>query len=83
LGKILLAQGSYRAAIGILERAVRVDPQSQTANYDLAMAYRKAGQAQKSAEAWKRFQVIVGREKNKPPDKTLSYEVVTEQPSKR
>jgi tetratricopeptide (TPR) repeat protein len=83
LGKILLAQGSYRAAIGSLERAVRVDPQSQTANYDLAMAYRKAGQPQKSAEAWKRFQVIVGREKNKPPDKTLSYEVVTEQPSKR
>jgi len=27
--------------------------------------------------------VIVGQEENKPPEKTLSYEVVTEQPAKR
>jgi tetratricopeptide (TPR) repeat protein len=48
LGKLRLEEKKYSEAIGLLERAVKVTPQSEPAHYNLMMAYRDSG---KMAEA--------------------------------
>jgi len=48
LGKLRLDDKKYDDAIGLLERAVKLTPQSEPAHYNLMMAYRNAG---KMAEA--------------------------------
>ena len=72
-GRILLARGAYANSIEKLKRAVELDPQSQAANYNLAMAYQKSGQPQKSSETLKSFQALCEREKNQSPRERLVY----------
>jgi tetratricopeptide (TPR) repeat protein len=48
LGKLRLDEKKYDDAIGLLERAVKLTPKSESAHYNLMMAYRNAG---KMAEA--------------------------------
>jgi tetratricopeptide (TPR) repeat protein len=48
LGKLRLEEKKYGEAAGLLQRAVRLAPQSEAAHYNLMMAYRNSG---KMAEA--------------------------------
>jgi tetratricopeptide (TPR) repeat protein len=75
-GRILLARGAYTDSIAKLKRAVDLDPRSRAANYNLAMAYEKSGQSQKSSETWKKFQILSQREKIQSPGERLEYGVV-------
>lgn len=45
LAKIRVADKQYETAIPLLERAVRIQPQSESARYSLMMAYRNTGRA--------------------------------------
>jgi tetratricopeptide (TPR) repeat protein len=55
LGKIANERSDSAAAVRNLEKAVEYDPENQAAFYQLSLAYRKSGQAQKSAAAMNRF----------------------------
>ena len=43
LGKLRLEEKKYDEAIGLLQRAVKLTPESESAHYNLMMAYRNAG----------------------------------------
>jgi len=50
LGGILYGAGNYESAIDVFKLAVRVKPDHPNAHYNLAIAYREAGQVQKAKE---------------------------------
>jgi tetratricopeptide (TPR) repeat protein len=79
LGKLLSEKNSYTEAVESLNHAIALDPDLAAAYYNLALAYRKMGEGQRSAEAWQKFQQISQKARNSPPRKLL-YNVVGEQP---
>jgi tetratricopeptide (TPR) repeat protein len=59
LAKIRMEQKHYSEAIELLERAVRLNPKSETAHYNLMLAYRNAGRttdAQREKVEFERLQ---------------------------
>jgi tetratricopeptide (TPR) repeat protein len=50
LGKLLLRRGEVGRAIAELEKALELDPKETTALYQLALAYRKKGDAERAKE---------------------------------
>jgi tetratricopeptide (TPR) repeat protein len=58
LGKLANERGDSVAAIRNLEKAVELDPENSAAIYQVGLAYRKAGQTQKSAAAMNRFRQL-------------------------
>ncbi len=79
LGKVLVEKNSSAEAVESLNRAIALDPDLAAAYYNLAVAYRKMGERQRSSEAWQKFQLASQKAKNSPPKKLL-YNVVGEQP---
>lgn len=79
LGKLLIEKNSYAEAVESLNRAIALDPDLAIAYYNLAVAYRKMGEGQRSAEALQKFQQAAKKAQNSPPRKLL-YNVVGELP---
>ena len=79
LGKLLIEKNSYAEAVESLNRASALDPDLAIIYYNLAVAYRKMGEGQRSAEALQKFQQAAQKAQNSPPRKLL-YNVVGEQP---
>jgi len=50
LGKFCLRKGSYREAVNPLEIAYRIDPVNRSNEYDLAFAYKEAGDLKRAQE---------------------------------
>jgi tetratricopeptide (TPR) repeat protein len=78
LGKFLLERGAYSEAVRALQQAIALDPESEGAYYNLALAYGKLGENQKQAETWAKFQSL-SQQKKKSPEKKLYYEVIKDQ----
>jgi tetratricopeptide (TPR) repeat protein len=74
-GRVLMARGEHAGSIEKLKRAVNLDPHSRAAIYNLALAYKKSGQTEKSAQAWKRFEALSEKQKNQPAEQRLVYTV--------
>ncbi|MBL0057901.1 MAG: tetratricopeptide repeat protein [Elusimicrobia bacterium] len=55
LGLVALQNQNLQEARGALERAVQLDPNSQTAFYSLAMLYEKLKMGPEARSAWQRF----------------------------
>jgi tetratricopeptide (TPR) repeat protein len=45
VAKIRIEEKRYADAVPLLERAIRIEPRSEVAHYNLMMAYRNAGRA--------------------------------------
>jgi len=58
LGKLDAASGRHADAIGHLERAVKLRPNSEPALYNLMLAYRNAGRAADARAASDRLQKL-------------------------
>ena len=58
LGKLASHRRDDSAAVGYLERAVTLQPDSSAALYELGLTYRKTGQPAKAAAALKRFREL-------------------------
>jgi tetratricopeptide (TPR) repeat protein len=58
LGRVRMAQGDLERALSHLLEAVRLDPQSDTARYRLAQAYRKLGRTQEADRESAAFQQL-------------------------
>jgi tetratricopeptide (TPR) repeat protein len=63
LGKIANERGDSAVAVRNLEKAVELDGENSAAVYQLGLAYRKTGQAQKSAAAMTRFRQLTAKTK--------------------
>lgn len=55
LGQTLLAQGDVKAGTVQLEKALRLDPENTTAQYQLAVAYQKQGRKAEARKLFDRF----------------------------
>lgn len=55
IGRILFLNRDYEGAIAALERVLAIDPEDLQAHYNLMLAYRGAGQAEKAARAERLF----------------------------
>jgi tetratricopeptide (TPR) repeat protein len=53
LGMLYNARGEKDAALGAFEKAVRADPRSSSAHYQLSLAYRRSGDAAKADQEMK------------------------------
>jgi len=82
LGKFLLERRAYSEAVQALQQGIALDPDSEGAYYNLAIAYGKLRENQKQAEAWAKFQLL-SQQRKKAPSKKLYYEVVKDQAGKK
>ena len=64
MGKILLRSGHLPDGIRELEHAARIDPRNPSIHYQLAMAYRLAGEKQKGEEQIGAFQRLKSRKQD-------------------
>ncbi|MCL4850771.1 MAG: tetratricopeptide repeat protein, partial [Bryobacteraceae bacterium] len=55
LGQTLLAQGDVKAGTVQLEKALRLDPENTTAQYQLAVTYQKQGRKAEAQKLFDRF----------------------------
>ncbi len=63
LGRALSAQKNYPRAVELLERAVELAPQSESAHYNLMLAYRNAGREAEALEVKRRLDEL-----QRPPE---------------
>ncbi|MEO8662358.1 MAG: tetratricopeptide repeat protein [Bryobacteraceae bacterium] len=63
LGKLRVDQKRFPEAVELLERAVKLNPKSETAHYNLMLAYRNAGRADDARRESKELEKL-----QKPPE---------------
>jgi Flp pilus assembly protein TadD len=73
MGKLQAENGSYKEAVQNLERATTLQPDLAAAYYNLGMAYRKLGDAQKSSRAFEKFRAV--NKNKKQSERSLRYDV--------
>jgi tetratricopeptide (TPR) repeat protein len=66
LGTIYLREEKYEAAIGELEQAIKLDPNSRSAYSHLAVAYRHVGKQQDAQRVLLRLKALNDRERDGP-----------------
>jgi tetratricopeptide (TPR) repeat protein len=76
LGRLLLRQGDVDGAVGELERAVALDPESSAALYNLAQAYMKKGDRTRAAEMAARVSRLNAQERGDDADGAIRRMVV-------
>jgi len=65
LGTVLAAQRDYQAARVELERAIELDPQDQTAYYQLGLVYARLGEKDRSESAFARSEKLRAEQKER------------------
>jgi len=62
---VLAAQRDYQAARVELERAIELDPQDQTAYYQLGLVYARLGETDRSESAFARSEKLRAEQKER------------------
>jgi tetratricopeptide (TPR) repeat protein len=63
LGKLLVERNAISEAISEFEAAIEADPESSQAYYQLALAYRRTGEVEKSLQLLEKFRKLSPRER--------------------
>ena len=66
LGQIALKKGDFELAAGLLERAVKMEPNNQNAHYSLAKTYQKLGRTRDANRQFEKSRSLL-TEKNSAP----------------
>ncbi len=77
LGQIYLDQREYDKARWAFEQAVQFDPTSREAQFGLATAWARLGEAEKSKQAMKKFQAMVAGRRAESTARVMSFDDVT------
>jgi len=60
-GNDYLQSGKVKEAVAAYEKAVKADPNYPDAHYNLALAYQKNGQSEKSVEEFRKYKALLGQ----------------------
>jgi len=60
-GNDYLQSGKVKEAVAAYEKAVKADPNYPDAHYNLALAYQKNGQSDKSVEEFRKYKALLGQ----------------------
>ena len=63
LARIKAIRGERNEAISLWEKAEETNPDNVTVLWNLAVAYREAGEMEKAEEMWHRVQILTGKDK--------------------